>query len=151
MAKYFLEYHRDTAFYADGSLRDIYVQNTGIQDWQVLLNFLPTSKYKFQFLVGGEQQPLPNQVEDIFHQLQPVLLCIDQEHLALNSHFFAREEIDFDLNPSRINTDQQLTRLIDFIYDLGQLLQKEVILTPENMSEYPLFRFDPMTGREEWL
>ena len=41
-------------FYMDGSLRDIYVQGTSEQDWQTLLDFLRTSSYPLEFLIGGE-------------------------------------------------------------------------------------------------
>ena len=60
-------------------------------------------------------------------------LRIDREHLALNSHFFTRKEIEFDLDPHDFQNDQQVSRLLDFIRVIGRLLNKPVILTPERM------------------
>jgi len=88
-------------FYRDGSLRDIYVRGTGEQDWQTLLDFLRASSYPLELLVGGEYQPLPEQVADLFDLEGEVgvTLHIDRKHLEINCHFFVREEIEFDLNP----------------------------------------------------
>lgn len=151
MTVYPLTVYKEIAFYVDGSLRDIYVKKTDKHDWKNLLKFLQKSTYSIQLIVGDEKITLPERVEDIFDQKQPCLLCVDQEHLGLNCHFFTEEEIEFDLDPELINTDQRLARLIDFIHVIGRLLRKEVFLTPENRSEYPLFRFDPITNIEMWL
>lgn len=140
-------------FYIDGSLRDIYVLGTSEQDWQILLDFLRTSSYPLEFLVGGEHQPLPEQVGDIFvMEIEVgVSLNIDEEHLALHCHFFTREEIEFDLDPKDFQNEQQVSRLLDFIRAIGQLLNKAVVLTPEGNELFPLFRFDPETNEEAWF
>ncbi|BCL84635.1 hypothetical protein ccbrp13_71000 [Ktedonobacteria bacterium brp13] len=111
-------------FYMDGSLRDIYVLRTSEQDWQTLLDFLRTSSYPLECLVGGEHQPLPEQVTDLFKLEREVgvTLRIDREHLEINCHFFTHEEIEFDLDPKDFQNDQQVSRLLDFIRAIGQLL-----------------------------
>ncbi len=140
-------------FYMDGSLRDIYVLGTSEQDWQTLLSFLRTSSYPLEFLVGGEYQPLPEQVGDIFVLKREVgvTLRIDREHLEINCHFFTREEIEFDLDPKDFQNDQQVSHLLTFMRAIGRLLNKTVVLTPENCAEFPLFRFDPETNEEAWF
>ncbi|HEY4383885.1 MAG TPA: hypothetical protein VGN34_05330 [Ktedonobacteraceae bacterium] len=142
-------------FYIDGSLRDIYILGTNEQDWQVLLDFLRLETYPIEFIVGGEQLPLPERIEDIFALTDNygVNLRIDEAHLALHCHFFTREEIEFDLDPRDFHNEQQVLRLHDFMCKVGRLLNKIVILTPENISDcpFPYFRFDPRTGMGEWI
>ena len=58
--------YRDV-FYRDGSLRDIYILETSEQDWQTLLDFLRTSSYSLECLIGEGHQQLPEQVTDLFN------------------------------------------------------------------------------------
>lgn len=140
------------AFYVDGSLRDIYVHGTTEQDWQRLLTFLLSSSYHLEFMVDEQQRQIPAQVEDIFVLTHDygVTLSVDETQLALHCHFFTTKEIEFDLDPRNMNNEQRISRLLDFIHTIGRLLNKEVVLTPENASWVPLFRFDPRTAQEEW-
>jgi hypothetical protein len=145
------------AFYIDGSLRDIYVLGTDEQDWQKLLTFLRTGPYSIEFTFDGQPISLPEQVETIFalRSEHGIELHIDKEHLVLNCFFFTDEEIEFDLDPHDYPADefgeQQIARLLDLMRTIGKLLNKAVILTPENCSRQPLFRFDPETNEEKWF
>lgn len=141
------------AFYIDGSLRDVYVLRTNEQDWQTFLTFLRTSSYPVELIIAGKQQPIPDRIEEIFALVHKHggMLRIDEEHLALHCYFYTYEEIECDLDPRNINNEQQLSRLLDFIHRIGLLLNKPIVLTPENASWAPLFRFDPTTGQEEWF
>jgi len=79
-----------------------------------------------------------------------VVCCLSiKEHLALHCYFYKWEEIECDLDPRNISNEQQISRLFDFIHTIGQQLNKPIVLTPENASWAPLFRFDPTTGKEE--
>ena len=140
-------------FYLDGSLRDVYIRETSEQDWQTMLDFLRTSSYSLECIVGGERQPLPDHVANLFRLDAEVgiTLCVDREHLALNCHCFTREEIEFDLDPNDFQNDQQISLLLDLILAIGRLLYKTVDLTPENAAGIPLFRFDPVTNQETWF
>lgn len=140
-------------FYVDGTLRDIYVRGTSEHDWQTLLDFLRAIPYPLEFLVGGQNQPLPEQVADFFDlgRREGVILRIDPDHLGINCHFFMPQEIEFDLDPKDFQQEQHVSRLLDFIHVIGRLLNKAVVLTPENRAEFPLFSFDPETNEETWF
>ena len=72
----------------------------------------------------------------------------------MDCFFFTREEIDFDLDPRNFQGNtahQQISRLLDFLRTVGQLLNKTIILTSEGGSSMPLFRFDPETDTETWF
>lgn len=140
------------AFYIDGSLRDIYVLGTGEQDWQKLLIFLHTGIYSIRYTIAGEQSPLPERVADLFSLIHTHggMLHVDEEHLDLHCYFYTYEEIEFDSDPRNINNEQQIFRLLDFMRMVGTALNKEIVLTPENMPRRPLFRFNSTTGDEEW-
>lgn len=141
------------AFYVDGSLRDIYVLGTTLGDWQKLLAFLRASAYFVEFIVTGEVRSLPESIEEVFALVHKHggMVRVDEKNLALHCYFYTYDEMEFDLDPRAINSAQQLSRLLDFIRTIGNLLKKPVILTPENVSRVVLFRFDPATMSEEWL
>ena len=144
------------AFYVNGSFRDIYVFETDEQDWQKLLTFLRSGPYSIEFAVDEQLMPLPERIETIFalRYNHSTVLHIDKGHLALNCFFFTSEEIDFDLDPRDFQGDtagQQISRLLEFLRTIGQLLNKAVVLTPEGDSSFALFRFDPETGEEKWF
>jgi hypothetical protein len=46
---------------------------------------------------------------------------------------------------------EQIARLHDFTRTIGHLLNKVIILTPQALTQFPLFRFDPKTGEEHWF
>lgn len=66
-------------FEPDGSLVNLYVLNTSLEDWQRLLDelqneFLPY-EYK-DFEVGDEHRPLPQRAEDIFLRSDEASRCL---------------------------------------------------------------------------
>ena len=46
---------------------------------------------------------------------------------------------------------EQIARLLDFMRTIGHLLNKVIILTPQALTQFPLFRFDPKTEEEHWF
>jgi len=145
------EHHKDL-FAWDGSLIDIYVLDTTLEDWQRLLDFLRASPYDLRYSGHSDAAPLPDRAETIFAQNWEahVALSIDESQLSLKCHFFTPDEIEFDLNPHAIDGQPRLDRLLDFMRALGSTLGKAVILTPENFQQRPLYRFDPRTDIQEW-
>ena len=139
-------------FEDDGSLRDIFVLNTSGQDWQIMLDFLRQSSYSFEFTIDGTARELPDSAKTIFdlRQEHSTQLCIDKQELIINSFFFTEEEIDFDIHPRDINTDDKVEHLLEFMRTISRLLHKEIILTPQMSETNPWYRFNPVTGNETW-
>ncbi len=140
-----------TDFDWDGSLRDIYVLETSVLDWQKLFDFLKSSDYTFAYQLY-ELEELPGSIE-IFGERRENkgLLCVDAGDVTLNCHFFCREIIEFDLDPREVKGEEQANFVFDFMRQLGRALNKEVILTPENMLESPIFKFSLVTQKIEFF
>jgi hypothetical protein len=135
-------------FERDGSLRDIYVFDTNVDDWQKLLAWLKAGPYALRFSIGNSPSAVPDSVNEIFAVSNDpgVLLTVDPDGLHLNCHFFVLSEIEFDLWPKDIAGQEVLSRLLDFMRAVGELLGRPVVLTPEGMENIPLIRFDPASG-----
>ncbi|ATG43679.1 hypothetical protein [Phaeobacter piscinae] len=130
------------AFYVDGSLRDIYIQDTTAADWDVFLDAI-SSKIITTF-VDGEPHPLPKQASEIFERNGDTsfLLEVTLGQLKMNCHFFTEEEIELDIDPSEVTSQAELDAIIEVLSLLGSALGRDVILTDENMPTSIWIVFD---------
>jgi hypothetical protein len=63
--------------------------------------------------------------------------------MIINCHFFTEQEIELDLDPREVNSEERLNSLFRFMKVLGKHLGKEVILTLENSPHLVLLRTSP--------
>ncbi len=134
------------AFYADGSLRDIYVHNTMAADWGKFLKYV--SSLKTSCFRDGKPDQLPTQVPEIFKKsgISSLLLVIELGKVKLNCHFFTVDEIELDIDPKEVTSQQELDAVIDVLVGIGRSLSKDVFLTDENLPESIWFRYSAATG-----
>lgn len=132
------------AFTRDGSLRDIYVLETSVADWQYLIDLLRL-RHRLHFIVDTENAELPPLVTSAFalRSEHAVSLHVDVGGIDAVCHFFTETEIEFDIVPTDICDASALRHLIAFIEELGRLFNKPVLVTPENQRESAFLRFDP--------
>ena len=65
--------------------------------------------------------------------------------MQLACHFFTADEIEFDFVPAI--GEPELRAILNLMADLGDLTGKVVVLTPENMREAPIFRYESSQRR----
>jgi hypothetical protein len=135
------------AFEPDGALRDIYVLETTLADWQAVLDALRGWTPRPAFVIGSADRPLPDRAEDIFASQweNTGLLSLFVGGMRLNCHFFTVDEIEFDLDPAEVAAPSQLAALTGFMRLLAGVTGKPVILTDENNQANPIFRVLPET------
>jgi hypothetical protein len=134
--------------YRDGSVRDVYVLEGGPDDWKRLLEALPDSSWSYTFTWEGQPQPLPRTFSEARSREGTALLSIDKNGLWLNCHFFNETEIEFDFRPEEIKSPQVFERLHAFLSWLADLLQKDVIITPENTSDDIILTVTPVSRED---
>lgn len=136
-------------FEPDGSLRDIYVQNVSIEDWGKLIDLL-NSKYIVRFGVNGEDTN-PNQIDkeyvieylhDESGKMESKSVSIDIDHITMNCHFFMPDQIEFDIDPTEINSIEDFEKIENFMVEVSKLLENQVTLTAENSPKFPLIKID---------
>jgi hypothetical protein len=135
----------DNIWHWDGSLRDIYVLEVTVSDWQRVLDWLHTTPYPIEFYLDRQPAPLPHDVSTVFEQRDETgaFLQIDVEGVILHCHFFWHKEVEFDLDPRQVDSKQKEQGITGFMRALGRLLDKEVVLTPENLETNPFLRYVP--------
>ncbi len=136
-------------FAFDGSWRDIYVFDTDIEAWQRVLDELRRSRCDLVFRRAGEVSELPVAAVDAFpaEGQADQMLSITFAGVLANCHFFAREEIEFDIDPRDVQGQVQLEGVFAFMRLLSDATGKDAVLTPENCREIVVFRSLP--GRSE--
>ena len=139
-------------FEADGSLRDIYVQETTVDDWAKVLKFLERSRHEFRLTRGATEIILPEDVGELFLERNPdgALLVFLVAGVELACHFFTTSEIEFDFYPNSVG-ESELRALLNVMADLGEITGKTVVMTPENMQDAAFFKYEPTTGRVVWI
>jgi hypothetical protein len=137
----------------DGSLRDIYVLHTSRQDWQRLLDDLHVQGLPMSFRVGEDDDaPVPRAVAEVFarqHE-ESHTLSIKLSGMMLNTHYVIEDEIELDLDPQELQSEDDFARLLAFMKRLARLLDQPAILTPENLQEYPWITVNPDGGVDVW-
>ncbi|MCD4791141.1 MAG: hypothetical protein K8R37_14190 [Bacteroidales bacterium] len=128
----------------DGSLRDIYVNNTDLNDWIKLYDSLLKSEYSVSYSCDHEIQIIPENVELIFNKTDcSHILRVKEENIVFNTHFFIKKQIEFDLDPRDFVAMDQSRILIEFMHFVSDSLNKEVIMTPENDEKFILIKIKP--------
>ena len=132
-------------FQVDGSLRDIYVQDTDMSDWQWFINLLLELRIKTEFRRGLMIEDIPNHIKNAFsgQDDETCTLSIFFDHILIRTHFFIESEIELDLDPRDVRSQQDLNNLVVLMDKIAQRLGKPVYLTPENCSESPIFVVHP--------
>jgi len=132
-------------FEPDGSLRDIYVQDVTISDWENLIDFLNLN-YNIKF---GENEN--NQIDkeyviqylkDETGEMERKSLKIDFNGVNFHCYFFLPDQIEFDIDPREIKTINDFESIEKFMVSISKTLKNQVTLTGENSPEFPLFKID---------
>jgi hypothetical protein len=135
----------DSIWHWDGTFRDICISGVGIPHWQRVIDWLRASPYPIEFRLNDEPTALPHEVSEVFRQRdeRAVLLQVDVGNVIIHCHFFSYDEIEFDVDPREVSSEQEEQGIIDFMRALGRLSGREVILTPENYREMALLTYIP--------
>lgn len=132
-------------YYTDGSLRDIYIQNTDIEDNEKWCEFA-NNNYEVNWFNGLKQ------INEDKIEFETVKGYLNAEHefismasiyigkIQINNHFFEENEIQNDISPREIVTIEDHEKIIEYMSQMSVLLNKPVILTPENENKVVLIK-----------
>lgn len=127
-------------WHPEGSLRDVYVIATKLEDWINFIRFAQGFQHQYSF--DHEVQPLWP-VEQIFANREaPHLLSININGIFINCHFFIVEEIELDIDPREVNGPAQHHAILEFIAAMAKALQRPAVLTRENEPDRPFLSFN---------
>ncbi len=131
---------KQSIYYYDGSLRDIYVLNTTAHDWKNWINFV-NENCIVDWLNGKTLKSESKITFDIVNEFfegnedysSSANILIDK--IQLNVHFFQANEIEFDLDPKDFHTIDHHNKFLEVMKLMSIAIQKPIIITPENERE----------------
>lgn len=138
---------KDKIYNWDGSYRDIYVHNTTKEDWQIWADFV-NKNYKTSFHIYDKEEKKDKvdltKIFDYWKGTQEncSTATVFVDNIQVNAHFFTEEEIENDITPNEINSIDDHNKLMNFMTNLSKVLNKTVVLTPENQAETVLISVD---------
>lgn len=136
---------KENLYFEDGSLRDIYVSGTTGDDWRKWTEWVQRT-FSTEWSVGRTKAsagtvdfPMISdrwKDENASHPLATLTVSLD--HIRLNAHFFRAGEIENDLDPADMQTWGDHVRLLNYMKVMSYVLEKPVVLTPENTPDHAL-------------
>ena len=140
-------------FEPDGSLLDIYVQETTLDNWLTLIDFL-NANYKVKYDPTSDNEPQDKINKDYVTtflldktgELECRTVSVFSNNLVFNCHFFLKDEIEFDADPKEFKEQKDFETLIAFMTAISKALNKEIILIAEGCSNIPLITLDSSSG-----
>lgn len=137
---------RNKLYEIDGSWRDIYVLNTTREDW---LKWADYVNKNYPIIWTDTESDESMTIDKI--DLKTVVRHFDGRQfnssanvlvngIGVNAHFFTEEEIENDIDPSSIRSMDDHNNLMSYMKSVSKLLNKEVILTGENCSDYAIVK-----------
>jgi hypothetical protein len=124
----------------DGSLRDVYFTDTGIEQWKKFLQSIQEFQYQYSF--DGDAKEI-SPVETIFSNREGHhVLSIHVSGVTVNCHFFVVDEIELDIDPREVKGQFEHEGILKFIESLSMAIDRPASLTPENGFETPYLYFE---------
>ncbi len=132
---------------SDGMLCDICGLNTEVSDWNRLLG-LSSSLGNATYYCDGEEAPLPSTAGSIFEDDHVHLLRFDLGGVGISTQFFSVEEIELNLDPREITSEEDFKRVLDFCAKIGREIGRDIKIAPENRPQFAFLSYS--AAQEKW-
>lgn len=134
-------------FKPDGSLRDIYVQDISILEWEKLIDHINANfNLTYSKTDKIDKEYVLKYLRDTSGKMESKSLTIHLGQIKVNCYFFLSEQIEFDIDPKEVNSVNDFEKIEKFMTSISETLQEQVTLTAENNPELPLFKIDVIKG-----
>ncbi|MEU9090178.1 hypothetical protein [Streptomyces sp. NPDC048428] len=147
-----MQYNADH-FEADGALRDIYVFDTDILEWRLMMSSLPALGARITLSVDSKStadHPAPDPA-DLFALLEndenaSATLTITVGNITFWCYFFHAHEMEFTFDPQSVRSVDDFVDLEGFMKWLGKSCRRRVVMTMEGVGDAsipPLLEYVP--------
>lgn len=130
-------------FKPDGSLRDIYIQETSLNDWDKVIDIL-NYEYDLNYFSKNkiDKKEVFEYLQDETGDIEFKTVSINIKNVKINCHFFLIEQIEFDIEPTEVKSKSEFDYILSFMTTLSSKLKKQIILTGENEVNFPLIKIN---------
>lgn len=141
---------KNNIYYRDGSLRDLYILHTDRTDWRKWIAYV-NEHYKLEWFNGEKginENKIDFKVIEAYWNNEHDLCSIAKVYvdtIQVNAYFSEDAEIENDIDPKEFNSIEDHHKLVKLMSDLSKLINKMVILTPENEQATILIKVEQDT------
>ncbi|MFI7099427.1 hypothetical protein ACIBK8_08720 [Streptomyces sp. NPDC050161] len=128
-----------------GSLPDVHVPNTSVEDWQAVLDLVAEKGWQCQFSEGGTVLPVPRAEAVLSRPADaecPDLRVWPTAGVLAIFRFHDDGEVDFDVDLRELQGQERLDVFCGFLREIGRRLGKPVLMDPEGDGGHPVIGFD---------
>ncbi|GHH63181.1 hypothetical protein GCM10018775_80510 [Streptomyces umbrinus] len=133
-----------------GSLPDVRVPNTSVEDWQAVLDLVAEKGWKCQYSEGEAVLPVPR-AEGVLSRPAdaecPDLRVWPSADVLTIFRFRAADEVDFDVDLRELQGQERLDVFCGFLREIGRRLGKPVLMDPQGDYGHPVLGFDVEADR----
>jgi len=129
-------------FASDGALRDMYVHDVGVAEWNDIVAVARGTCSGLSVTSLGEQVP-HELAKDHFVSDSRATIVFRVGSVGISGHCFDSSKIELSFAPYEITSSIDLGHLLEFAVTVAAFLQRPAFVTPENLAEAPIFRIDP--------
>jgi hypothetical protein len=132
-----------------GTLPDVVIEETGVEDWQALLDLIGSRGWECAYCEDGEACTLPAASELLARKDVTVELKVWPAPglLAIFRPWGGAESINFDIDLRQVQGQERLEIFCTFFAAIGRRLRKPVLMMPEGHDEHPVLGFDVAADR----
>ncbi|WP_328677979.1 hypothetical protein OG905_27510 [Streptomyces sp. NBC_00322] len=134
-----------------GSLPDVLVPWTSVEDWQAVLDLVGASAWKCQYSEGEAVLPVPRAEAVLSRPADagcPQLRVWPTPDVLAIFRFASVEEIDFDVDLRELQGQERLDVFCGFLRAIGRRLGKPVLMDSEGGEHsHPVLGFDVETDQ----
>jgi hypothetical protein len=135
-------------FEPDGSLLDVVIESTTVDDWRTVLEFVGSLSKGGVAEVRTRPDPLPPIAVIFASADEPLsLLSVELGRVVANCHFFDATEIEFDVDPRDVLQESDARSLLTFMEGLARAVGRPAHLTAESSHDNRLVTFEPLPPR----
>jgi hypothetical protein len=135
---------------AMGSLPDVRVPDTSVEDWQAMLDLVRASGWQYEYSTDDSVMPLPEAEAALSRaadaEIRSLRVWPVAEVLAI-FRFYDAGAIDFDVDLEEVQGQERLDVFCGFLRAIGQRLGKPVLMDPEGYYGHPVLGFDVEADR----
>ncbi|OUD00608.1 hypothetical protein [Streptomyces swartbergensis] len=128
-----------------GTLPDVRVPNTSVEDWQAVLDLVVEKGWKYRYSEGETVLPLPRAESVLSRSADaecPNLRVWPTADVLAIFRFDAADEVDFDVDLRELQGQERLDVFCGFLREIGRRLGKPVLMDPEGDCGHPVLGFD---------
>ena len=136
-----------TVYYEDGSLRDVYIYDTTINDWKKWIEY--TNKNFSVTFLNMSNEATSDKID--FNEVvkywrgeneDGVSASININGVNLKCYFNMENEIEMDFSPKEIRNIIDHNNLVEYLKACSTILEKPVVATAEMAEDEILFTID---------